>query len=49
MAEIMNSPNGVKPGVPERVSISCPQVAPVTIYPKITGNQSYVTVSEQTI
>ena len=26
-----------------------PHVAPVTIYPQITGNQSYVTVSEQTI
>ena len=24
MGEIMNSPNGVKSGVPERVSISCP-------------------------
>ena len=24
MGEIMNSPKGVKPGVPVRVSISCP-------------------------
>ena len=24
MGEIMNSPKGVKSGVPERVSISCP-------------------------
>ena len=31
MGEIMNSPKGVKSGVPERVSISCPHMAPVTI------------------
>ena len=34
MGEIMNSPKGVKSGVPERVGISGPHVAPVTIYTK---------------
>ena len=34
MGEIMNIPRGVQSGVPERVSISCPYVVPVTIYPK---------------
>ena len=53
----MNSPKGVKSGVPERVSISfpAPHVAPVTIYPKqlVTihmsqlMNKCYITVSEQ--
>ena len=50
MGQIMNSPKGVKSGVLERVSISRP-IACGTRHdlPKITGNQSYVTVSEQTI
>ena len=30
MGEIMNSPQGVKSGVPERVSIFCPHVVTVT-------------------
>ena len=46
MGEIMNSPKGVKSGVR---AFHVPHVAPITNYPQITGNQSYVTVSEQTI
>ena len=42
MGEIMNSPKGVKSGVPERVS-TCHYLH------QITGNQSYVTVGEQTL
>ena len=38
----MNSPKGVKSGVPE-ICGTCHNLL------KITGNQSYVTVSEQTI
>ena len=49
MGEIMNSPKGVKSGVPERVSSSCPTCGTRHDLPLITGNQSYVTVSEQTI
>ena len=45
----MNSPKGVKSGVPERVNISCPTCGTRHDLPIITGNQSYVTVSEQTI
>ena len=45
----MNSPKGVKSGVPERVSISCPTCGTRHDLPKITGNQSYVPVSEKTI
>ena len=40
---------GEKSGVPERVSISCPTCVIRHDLPQITGNQSYVTVSEQTI
>ena len=49
MGEIMNSPNGVKSGVPERVRIFCPTCGTRHDLPQITGNQSYVTVSKQTI
>ena len=49
MGEIMNSPKGVKSGVPERVSISCPTCGTLHDLHKITGNQSYVTVNEQNI
>ena len=49
MGEIMNSPKGVKSCVPERVSISCPTNGTHHDLPQITGNQSYVTVGEQTI
>ena len=51
MGKIMNSPKGMKSGVPERVSIPCPTSLPRTshVLPKITGNQSYVTVGEQTL
>ena len=49
MGEIMNSPKGVTSGVPERVSISFPTCSTHHDLPLITGNQSYVTVSEQTI
>ena len=45
----MNSPKWVKSGVPERVSIFCPTCGTSHDLPQITGNQSYVTVSEQTI
>ena len=46
MGEIMNSPKGVKSCVPERVSISCP-TCDTRHDLLITGNQLYVTVSEQ--
>ena len=49
MGEIMNSTNGVKSDVPERVSISCPTYGTRYDLPRITRNQSYVTVSQQTI
>ena len=49
MGEIMNSPKGVKSGVPERVSISCPTCGTRHDLPNITGNQSHLTVNEQTI
>ena len=49
MGEIMNSPNGMKSGVPEIVQISAPHVAPATIHCYITGNQSDVTVCRQTV
>ena len=49
MGEIMNSPKGIKSGVPERVNISYPTCGTCHNLPQITGNQSYVTVSEQTI
>ena len=49
MAEIMNSPKGVKSGVPERVSIACPICSIYYDLHQITGNKSYVTVSEQTM
>ena len=47
----MNSPKGVKTGVPERVSISCPTCGIRNDLPQITWYQSYmyVRVSEQTI
>ena len=45
----MNSPNGVKSNVLERVSISCSTCGTRHDLHKITGNQSYVTVGEQTI
>ena len=48
MGEIMNSPKGVKSGVPERVSIPA-HMWHLSLFTQITGNQSYVTVSEQTI
>ena len=49
MGEIMNSPKGVKSGVPERVGISCTTCSSrhdPSRFTQITGNQSYVTVSE---
>ena len=49
MSKIMNSPKGVKSDVPERVSHSCPTCGTRHDLPKTTGNQSYVTVSEQII
>ena len=49
MDEIMNSPKGVKSGVPDRLRISCPKCGTRHDLLQITGNQSYVTVSEQTI
>ena len=39
---------GVKSGVPDRVIIFCPTCGTRNDLLKITGNQSYVTVSEQT-
>ena len=49
MGEIMNSPKGVKSGVPKKVSIFCPTCDTRHVLLQITGNQSYVTVTEQTI
>ena len=49
MGEIMNSPKRVKSGVSERVSISGPTYGTRHNLHQITGNQSYVTVSEHTI
>ena len=49
MDEIMNSQEGVKSGVPERVSISSPTCGTRHDSPKITINQSYITVVEQII
>ena len=49
MGEIMNSPKGVKSGVPERVSMSCSTCSTRHYLPKSTGNQSCVTVGEQTV
>ena len=49
MSTIMNSPKGVKSGVPERVSNSCPTCGTRHDLLKATGNQSYFTVSEQII
>ena len=49
MSKIMNSPKGAKAGVLERVSISCPTCGTHHDLHKTTGNQSYVTVSEQII
>ena len=37
----MNSQKGVKSGVPERASISCPTCGTRHDLPKITGNQSF--------
>ena len=34
MGKIMNSPKGVKPGVPERASTPAPHAVPTTIHPK---------------
>ena len=45
MGEVMNSPKGVKAGVPERVNISCPTCGTRHDLPQIT----YDTVGEQTI
>ena len=45
----MNSPKGVKSGVPEEVSISCPTCGTRHDLIKTTGNQSYVTVIEYII
>ena len=42
----MNSPKGVKSGGPERVSISCPTGGTRHDLTPITGNQSYVTFSD---
>ena len=49
MGELMISPKGVKSGVPEIVSISCPSCGTCHNLPQLTENQLYVTVSEQTI
>ena len=49
MGEIMNSKKGVESGVPERVSISCPTCGTRHDVRKTTGNQSCVTVGEQTV
>ena len=45
MSKIMKSPKGVKSGVSERVSISCPTCGTRHDLLKTTGNQSYVTQS----
>ena len=47
MVEIMNAPKGVKSVVPERVTMSCPNVAPVTIH--LTGKVTKVTVVRQSV
>ena len=44
----MNFSKGVKSGVLESVNIFCPTLGTHHDSHKITGNQSYVTVSEQT-
>ena len=49
MGEIMNAPKGMKSCVSERVSIFWPTCGTRHDLLQITGNQSYVTVSEQTI
>ena len=49
MGEFMNSIKGVKSGVQERVSITCPTCGTRHDLPKITGNQLLVTVGEQTL
>ena len=49
MGEILNSPNGVKSGIPERVSISFPTCGTRHDSLKIVGNQLYVTAGEQTL
>ena len=49
MGEFMNSQKGVKSGVLERISISCPTCGTSHDLQEITGNQAYVTVSGQTI
>ena len=49
MGEIMNSPKGVKSGVPETVSICCPTCGTRHDLLKIAGHQSCVTVCEQTL
>ena len=49
MGEIMNSPTGVKSGVPERVSISCPTCATRHDSLQLTGKQAYVTVAKLTL
>ena len=38
---------GVKLCVPERVSISCPTRGTRRDLPKLTGNQSYITVCDK--
>ena len=48
MGKIINSPKGVKAGVAERVSISCP-ICGTRHDPLITGNKSCVTAGEQTL
>ena len=42
MGEIKNSTKGVKSGVPERVSISCPTCDTRHDLLQITGNKSYL-------
>ena len=49
MGEIMNPLKGVQSGVPERVTIPCPTCGTGHDVHKITKNQSYVTVGEQTL
>ena len=49
MGAIINSPKGVKSGVPERVSISCPTCGTRDNLLKINGNRSYVTVEQYQI
>ena len=45
MGEIINSPKGVKSGVPERVNISCPIRGTRSDLPQITGNQFPLIIS----